>query len=158
MRAKTANRRTASPDYKYGSLEVAKLINRVMINGKKNIAQKHVYAAMEIAGKKLNLSPLDALMGALGNIKPKTEVRSRRVGGAAYQVPMPVSPRRQFSLSIRWLVENANKRSNSEFHTFGQKLAAEIIDATNNEGGAIKKRDDVHKMAEANKAFSHFRW
>jgi small subunit ribosomal protein S7 len=158
MRAKTAGSRNVAGDTRYNSLEVSKLINRSMIDGKKSVAERQVYAALDIVGKKLNGKPLDILMAALNNIKPKTEVRSRRVGGAAYQVPMPVSPRRQFSLSIRWLVEYANTRSNSEYHSYGEKLAAEIMDAYNNAGPAIKKRDDVHRMADANKAFAHFRW
>ena len=158
MRAKSASKRTVTGDSKYNSLEVAKLINRVMVNGKKSIAVKHVYNAMDLIAKKLNGNGLDILMTALNNIKPKTEVRSRRVGGAAYQVPVPVTPRRQFSLSIRWLVEYANGKSSGEYHTFGEKLAAEIMDAYNNTGASIKKRDDVHHQAEANKAFSHFRW
>lgn len=158
MRAKSVGARTVNPDTRYHSLEVAKLINRAMIAGKKTVAEREVYAALDLIGKQTGAKPLDVLMTALNNIKPKTEVRSRRVGGAAYQVPMPVSPRRQFSLSIRWLVEYAGSRSNSEYHTFGEKLAAEIMDAYNNTGAAIKKRDDVHRMAEANKAFAHFRW
>ena len=158
MRAKTAGQRTVSGDTRYNSLEVSKLINRSMLSGKKSVAEHQVYAALDIVGKKLGGKPLDILMAALNNIKPKTEVRSRRVGGAAYQVPMPVSPRRQFSLSIRWMVEYANTRSNSEYHSYGEKLAAEIMDAYNNAGPSIKKRDDVHRMADANKAFAHFRW
>lgn len=158
MRAKAANNKRVDGDVRYNSLEVAKLINRVMLDGKKIVAEKQVYKAMDILAEKTGAKPLDVLMTALGNIKPKTEVRSRRIGGAAYQVPMPVSPRRQFSLSIRWLVEFSNKRSNSEYHTYGEKLAAEIMDAYNNQGATIKKRDDVHRMADANKAFAHFRW
>lgn len=158
MRAKSAGIKRVDGDIKYDSLEVAKLINRAMMDGKKVVAEKQIYKAMDILGEKTGLKPLDVLMTALNNIKPKTEVRSRRIGGAAYQVPMPVSPRRQFSLSIRWLIEFSNKRSNSEYHTFGEKLAAEIMDAYNGQGATIKKRDDVHRMADANKAFSHFRW
>jgi len=158
MRSKQANNKKVAPDVKYNSLEVSKLINRVMIGGKKSIAAKAVYGAMDLIAEKTGQPAIDVLMTALGNIKPKTEVRSRRVGGAAYQVPMPVSPRRQFSLSIRWLVEYAGKRSNSEYHSFSEKLAAEILDAFGETGSAIKKRDDIHRMAEANKAFSHFRW
>jgi small subunit ribosomal protein S7 len=158
MRSKTTNIKRVEGDVKYNSLEVAKLINRVMFDGKKSVAEKQVYAAMDLIEKKTGAKALDVLMTALGNIKPKTEVRSRRIGGAAYQVPMPVSPRRQFSMSIRWLVEFSNKKSNSEFHTYAEKLAAEIMDAYNNAGASIKKRDDVHRMADANKAFSHFRW
>ncbi len=158
MRSKAAKTHSVNADAKYGSLEVAKLINRSMIGGKKIVAQRQIYAALDIIAEKTKQKPLDVLLLALNTIKPKTEVRSRRIGGAAYQVPMPVSPRRQFSLSIRWLVEYANKRSNSEYHTYAEKIAAEVIDATNNLGASIKKRDDVHKMAEANKAFAHFRW
>lgn len=158
MRAKIANTKKVTGDVRYNSLEVAKLINRVMKDGKKAVAEKQVYECLNLIEQKSGGKPLDVLLAALGNIKPKTEVRSRRIGGAAYQVPMPVSPRRQFALSIRWLVEFAAKRSSSEYHTFAEKLAAEVMDAYNNTGAAIKKRDDVHRMAEANKAFAHFRW
>ncbi|MFH2019154.1 MAG: 30S ribosomal protein S7 [bacterium] len=158
MRAKKPSNPVPALDPHYHSLEVSKLINRVMQEGKKTVAQRHVYYALKLIGEQTKQEPLDVFLSALNNIKPKTEVRSRRVGGAAYQVPMPVSPARQFSLSIRWLVEYAKARGNSEYHTFGDKLAAEILDAFNNTGAAIKKRDDVHRMAEANKAFSHFRW
>lgn len=158
MRSKIANIKRVEGDVKYNSLEVSKLINRVMEDGKKVVAEKQVYKALDLIAEKTGEKPLDVLMTALNNIKPKTEVRSRRIGGAAYQVPMPVSPRRQFSLSIRWLVEFSNKRSNSEYHTFAEKLSAEIMDAYNNQGATIKKRDDVHRMADANKAFAHFRW
>lgn len=158
MRAKRAPARVTVPDPRYHSVEVTKLVNRVMQNGKKSVAVKHVYAALDKVAEETKAKPLDVLLQALENIKPKTEVRSRRVGGAAYQVPMPVSPRRQFALAIRWLVEYAGSRSNSEYKTFADKLAAEILAAYHEEGPAIKKRDDVHRMAEANKAFSHFRW
>ena len=158
MRAKKAPRREIQPDHKYNSIEVAKLINRSMRNGKKTVAEKQVYRALEIIKEQTKENELEILLTALNNIKPKMEVRSRRVGGAAYQVPMPVPPRRQFSLSIRWLVTFANKRSNSAYHTYAEKLAAEIMDAYKGEGGAVKKREDTHKMAEANKAFAHFRW
>ncbi len=158
MRSKRAPRRHIQPDPQYHSIEVAKLINRSMRQGKKTVAQKHVYRALELVKQQTKQDPLQVLLTALNNIKPKMEVRSRRVGGAAYQVPMPVSPRRQFSLSIRWLVTFANQRPNSTYHTYAEKLAAEIIDASKGEGGAVKKREDTHKMAEANKAFAHFRW
>ena len=158
MRAKAASVKRVEGDVKYNSLEITKLINRAMKDGKKAVVAKQVYKAMDIIAEETKLQPLDVFMTALNNIKPKTEVRSRRIGGAAYQVPMPVSPRRQFSISIRWLIEFSNKRSNSEYHTFGEKLAAEIMDAYNNQGAAIKKRDDVHRQADANKAFAHFRW
>lgn len=158
MRAKAASIKRVLPDARYNSLEVAKLINRSMLDGKKSVAEANVYHALDLIAKTTGGKPLEVLTVALGNIKPKTEVRSRRVGGAAYQVPMPVTPRRQFSLSIRWLVEYAAARPNTEYHTFAEKLAAEVVDAFNNTGNAIKKRDDVHKMADANKAFAHFRW
>ena len=158
MREKIKGTKRISGDVRYGSVEVAKLINRVMKDGKRSVAEKLVYDCLSLVEKNSGGKPLDVLLTSLGNIKPKTEVRSRRIGGAAYQVPMPVSPRRQFALSIRWLVEFAAKRSSSEYHTFAEKLAAEVMDAYNNVGAAIKKRDDVHRMAEANKAFAHFRW
>lgn len=158
MRSKQARRRVTRPDSKYNSIEVAKLINRTMIGGKKTVAQKQVYDALEIIKTTTKQDPVEVLKSALEMIKPRMEVRSRRVGGAAYQVPMPVSPRRQFSLSIRWLVEVAGKKSNSQYHTFAEKLAAEILEASSGEGATIKKKEDTHKMAEANKAFAHFRW
>jgi len=158
VRGKKAKLRTIGADPKFDSLLVAKIINQVMISGKKTVAQKHVYQALEEAGKKTNKEPLAALEEAIGNIKPQMEVRPRRIGGAAYQIPVPVSSRRQTSLAIRWLVDAARTRPNKEYHTFAEKLTAEIVDAVANEGVAIKKREDTHKMAEANKAFSHFRW
>jgi small subunit ribosomal protein S7 len=158
MRVKKNHVRSVEPDQKYNSEKIQKLINRSMIAGKKSIAQAQIYRAMELIGKKLNGNPVDLFEQALNNIAPKIEVRSRRVGGAAYQVPMPVPPRRAASLAIRWLVNEANKRSNGEFHSYGEKLAAEIMDAVNNQGGAVQKKITAHKMAEANKAFAHFRW
>jgi len=158
MRAKSATVRKVLGDAKYNSIEVSKLINRVMLDGKKSVAEKQVYKAIELIATKTKQDGLEALKTALAVIAPKMEVRSRRIGGAAYQVPMPVSPRRQFSLAIRWLVTCAESRTNKDYHSFGEKLAAEVVDALNNTGGAIKKRDDIHRMADANKAFSHFRW
>ena len=158
MRGKKAKLRTIEADPKFDSLLVAKVINQVMMSGKKTVAQKHVYQALEEAGKKTKKEPLAALEEAIGNIKPQMEVRSRRIGGAAYQIPVPVSSRRQTSLAIRWLIDAARTRPNKEYHTFAEKLAAEIIDAVKNQGLAIKKKEDTHRMAEANKAFSHFRW
>jgi small subunit ribosomal protein S7 len=158
MRGKKTKLRKIEADPKLDSLLVAKVINQVMISGKKTIAQKHVYQALEKAGKKTKKEPLAVLEEAVDNIKPQMEVRPRRIGGAAYQIPMPVSSRRQRSLAIRWLVEAARTRPNKEYHTFAEKLAAEIIDAVKNQGLAIKKKEDTHRMAEANKAFSHFRW
>jgi len=158
MRSKRATIREVQPDLKYRSVKVARLINYVMLDGKKSIAQKQVYNALELLAEKTGQPALDVLDEALRNITPQMEVRSRRVGGAAYQVPMPVKGRRGTSLSMRWVVEEANKRSSKEFHSFGEKLAAELIDALGNQGGSIQRKDTSHRMAEANKAFAHFRW
>ena len=158
MRAKRPKTREVEPDLKYQSVKVTKLINRVMIDGKKSVAQRQVYIAMELVAEKIGKKPLDILEEVLRVITPQMEVRSRRVGGAAYQVPMPIRGRRSLSLSIRWLVQEANKRSNKQYHSFGEKLAAEMLDALNNAGGAVAKRDAAHRMAESNKAFAHFRW
>ncbi len=158
MRTKKNYHRDITPDPVYQSPEVTKLVNRVMVDGKKSVAQKQVYNAFEIVAAKTKQEPLMVFETALENITPKIEVRSRRVGGAAYQVPTPVKGKRAFALAIRWLVLEANKRPNSEFHTFADKLAAEIMDAMNNQGGSIQKKLTMHKMAEANKAFAHFRW
>lgn len=158
MRAKRPKIREVEPDLKYQSVKVTKVINRVMIDGKKSVAQRQVYIAMELVAEKIGKKPLEILEEVLRVITPQMEVRSRRVGGAAYQVPMPIRGRRSLSLSIRWLVQEANKRSNKQYHSFGEKLAAEMMDALNNAGGAVAKRDAAHRMAESNKAFAHFRW
>jgi small subunit ribosomal protein S7 len=158
MRTKQAKLRDTAPDAKYGSPVVTRLINRSMRDGKKSVAQRHVYQALQSAAEAANKKPLEILETALRNITPQMEVRTRRVGGASYQVPMPVRTHRGTSLAIRWLVLEANKRSNKEYHTYAEKLAAEILDAVQNAGGAIEKKLTSHKMAEANKAFSHFRW
>jgi len=158
MRTKQAKLRTVAPDAKYNSTLVEKLINRSMVNGKKTVARSHVYRALQIVADETGKKPVEALEEALSNITPQMEVRSRRVGGASYQVPMPVRSRRGSSLSLRWLIIEANKRPNGQYHTFADKLAAEILDALNNAGGAIEKKLSAHRMAEANKAFSHFRW
>ncbi len=158
MRTRRAKIRKIYPDPIYNSVKVQKLINRVMVSGKKSIARKHVYAAFDIIKKETKRNPLEVFEEAIDNITPKMEVRSRRVGGAAYQVPMPVKGRRGFALAIRWLVGESNKRPNKNYHTYAEKLAAEILDAINNEGGAVQKRNTSHKMAESNKAFAHFRW
>lgn len=158
MRTKQAKRRQVNPDPVYNSIVVTKLINRIMQRGKKTIAEKHVYNAFDQIKTKTKKNPLDIFEVALDNIKPKMEVRSRRVGGAAYQVPMPVRGTRAQSLALRWLVLEANNRPNKEYHTFGEKLAAEILDAANSQGGAIQRKITSHKMADANKAFAHFRW
>ena len=151
-------RRPTEPDPIYKSRVITKLINRTMLDGKKSVAQKQVYKALEILKEKTNDEPLKVFRSAIDNLKPQMEVRARRIGGAAYQVPTPVRNERKESLAIRWLVEFANKRPNKEYHTFADKLAAELLDAMKNEGLAIKKKETTHKMAEANKAFAHFRW
>lgn len=158
MRTKKAKIRKITPDTKYQSIVVARLINRAMKSGKKSIAQKQIYNALDIVSTQTKKKPLDVLDEVIRNITPQMEVRSRRVGGASYQVPMPVRGRRGFSLSVRWLVTKANKRSNKQYHSFADKLAAEMLDALENKGGAIEKKHTSHRMAESNKAFSHFRW
>jgi len=134
------------------------LINGVMRSGKKTAAQKQVYAALEQAADQANQPPLQLLDRVIEIITPQMEVRSRRVGGASYQVPMPIRGHRGFSLAVRWLVLEANKRPSRQYHSFADKLAAEMLDILREQGGAIDKRNTSHRMAEANKAFSHFRW
>lgn len=158
MRTRRFPPKPVKPDLKYGSTQVAKLINRVMASGKKSLAQQQVYQAFKIVKDQTKQDPLAVFMEVLEKVQPKVEVRARRVGGASYQVPMPVKSRRAFSLALRWLVLEANKRPNHEYHTFAEKLAAEMLDAINEQGGAINRRNTSHKMAEANKAFAHFRW
>lgn len=158
-RSKKAKKRNILSDPIYGSRLVNRLINRVMKDGKKQVAAQLVYDALEQIKKDLKTdSPLVILRQALENIKPSMEVRSRRVGGANYQVPVPVKGERKESLAIRWLVLSARAKPNKEYHTFSSKLAAELKDAYNGQGGAIKKKQNVLRMAEANKAFAHFRW
>jgi len=158
MRSKQAKKRTIQPDAKYKSVKMARLIGRVMKDGKKQVAQKQVYGALETVAEKTKKKPVEVLEEVLKQIAPKMEVRSRRVGGAAYQVPVPVRGARATSLSIRWLVTEANKLPSKTYHSFAEKLTAEMLSALNNEGGSIQKRDAVHRMADANKAFAHFRW
>lgn len=158
MRTKRASIRSIQPDLKYDSVEVARLINYAMKDGKKTVAQKHVYEALEKLAKQEGKKPLEVFSEVIESISPQMEVRSRRVGGAAYQVPMPVKPRRSFALALRWLVQEANKRPNKQHTTFGEKLYAEMADALQNQGGAINRKETSHRMAEANKAFAHFRW
>ena len=154
-RRNAAVKREVLPDPLYNSTMVTKIVNQVMVDGKKGIAQSIVYTAMKIAAEKLNDEPMNVLTTAIENIKPKLETKARRVGGANYQVPMEVSAERQQTLAIRWLVMCARKRNERGMEN---KLAAEIVDAFNNAGGAIKKRDEMHRQAEANKAFAHYRW
>jgi small subunit ribosomal protein S7 len=142
----------------YKSQLVTKLINRSMRDGKKTVAQKQIYGAFDIIKKKTKDDPIKLFSQALTNIKPTMEVRPRRIGGAAYQVPIPVRGKRRESLAIRWLIAAARALPNSEYHTYAEKLAVEIMDAAKSEGGAVKKRQDIERMAEANRAFSHFRW
>ena len=148
-------KREILPDPVYNSVLVTKLINGVMLDGKKGVAQKVVYDAFEIIEKKLNRNPQEVFTEALNNIMPALEVKARRVGGATYQVPIEVRPERRQTLGLRWLVGYARKRGEK---TMKERLAAEIMDACNNLGASVKKREDTHKMAESNKAFAHYRW
>ncbi len=150
--------REISPDPVYKDVLVHKLINKVMKDGKKSKAEKIVYTAMKNLSEKTGDDPLTALHKAIENIKPILEVRPRRVGGSTYQVPMEVPPRRQISLALRWLVEAARNRSGKGNYTMVEKLTNELLDAYNNRGAAVKKKEDTHRMAEANKAFAHYRW
>lgn len=150
--------RVIQPDPFYGSRLVTKLINRSMLDGKKSVARHEVYEAFDMIKEKMGSDPLKVFDQALDNIRPTMEVRARRIGGAAYQVPQAVRGIRRDSLAIRWLVLAANSRSNSEFHTYSAKLSTEIMEAAKGEGSAVKKRTDMERVAEANKAFSHFRW
>ena len=154
-RRNAAVKREVLPDPLYNSVLVTKIVNQVMLDGKKGIAQSIVYTAMKKASEKLNDEALNVLTTAIENIKPKLETKARRVGGANYQVPMEVSADRQQTLAIRWLVLCARKRNERGMEN---RLASEIVDAFNQAGGAIKKRDDMHRQAEANKAFAHYRW
>lgn len=158
MRSKKAPIREIQPDSKYNSAKVAKLINYVMIDGKKNVSTTLVYRALDKLAKETNKKPVEAFEDVIAMITPEMEVRSRRVGGAAYQVPMPVKSQRGFSLALRWLVQEANKRPNKQYHSFEEKLTAEMLDALNNEGGSVARKETAHRAAEANKAFAHFRW
>ena len=158
MRSKRAPKRLQVPDPIFGSRMVSKLINKIMIDGKKSIAQNLVYKAFEAVKEKSGQDPVSVFEKALQNVSPKMEVRPRRVGGASYQVPSEVRGERKESLALRWILASAAAKPNKEFKTFDQKLAVEILDASNNTGGAVKKKDDVQKTAAANRAFAHFRW
>ena len=148
-------KREVLPDPIYNSVLVTKLVNSIMLDGKKGVAQKVVYGAFDIIKEKTEKDPLDVFTTALENIMPSLEVKARRVGGATYQVPMEVRPERRQTLGLRWMT--AYSRTRSE-RTMRERLAAEIMDAVNGNGGAAKKREDTHKMAEANRAFAHYRW
>ncbi len=154
-RKKRDFKREVLPDPKHNDIVVTKVCNFIMEDGKKSVAEKALYRALDIIGEKLNQDPLDVFHKALNNIKPAVEVRSRRVGGATYQVPTEVGNNRAQSLAIRWLSSAANSRGEKRI---SDRIAYELMDAFANKGNAIKKREDTHKMADANKAFAHFRW
>ena len=154
-RRRAAQHREINPDAKFGDLVVAKFMNCLMFSGKKSTAEGIVYGAFERIQKRSGQDPLKVFHDALGNVKPALEVRSRRVGGATYQVPVEVRPSRAQALAIRWIIDTSRGRSEN---TMMERLSGELMDAANNRGTAVKKREDTHKMAEANKAFSHYRW
>lgn len=154
-RRRVVAKREVLPDPKYGSQTLAKFMNHVMISGKKSIAEKIVYGALETVSERLNKDPVEVFEEAIANVAPVVEVKSRRVGGATYQVPVEVRPSRRTALAMRWLVEYSRNRGEK---SMPKRLAGELIDASQGKGGAVKKREDVHRMAEANKAFSHFRF
>lgn len=158
MRSKKAEKRILPPDPIYGSRLISRFINKLMVSGKKSVAEKLVYRALTEIKEQSKKEPLAVFEQAIANVVPKMEVRPRRVGGASYQVPVEVRGDRKEALAIRWILTGARARSNKEYHTFDKKLAAEFLDAANGTGLAIKKKDDVQKVAAANRAFSHFRW
>ena len=154
-RRHSAEKREIMPDPKFGNVVVTKFMNSIMHAGKKSVAEQIVYGAFEQMQKKVGGDPVKLFTDALDNVKPQLEVRSRRVGGATYQVPVEVRPERAQALAIRWIIQNARGRAEQ---TMTDRLSAELLDAANNRGSSVKKREDTHKMAEANKAFSHYRW
>ena len=154
-RRREADKRQILPDPKYNDLLVARFINNLLKQGKKSIAESIFYGALDVVGEKTNEDPVKVFKKAIENTSPRLEVKSRRVGGATYQVPVEVKESRRAALSIRWMIQNAKSRSGK---SMSEKLTGEIIDAYNNVGGTIKKKEDVHRMAEANKAFAHYRW
>jgi len=155
MRRSAAEVRKVSADPVYGSVLVSQVVNKVLWKGKKELARRIVYDALNLVERRRGDDPLNTLKRAIDNIRPSIEVRSRRVGGSSYQVPVEVRPRRANTLAIRWLVEFARQRREN---TMAERLANEILDAADNTGAAVKRRDDIHKMAESNKAFAHYRW
>ncbi len=154
-RRHAAEKREVLPDAKFGDLVLTKFMNNLMLDGKKSVAERIVYGAFDRVEGKLKRPPVEVFHEALDNIKPSVEVRSRRVGGATYQVPVEVRPERREALAIRWMIIAARNRNEN---TMEERLAGELMDAVNSRGTAVKKREDTHKMAEANKAFSHYRW
>jgi len=155
MRKRRAERRPLTPDPKYNDILVSRFINSIMLRGKKNTARRILYGAISEIERRTNQDGYEVFRKAMFNAQPMIEVRARRVGGATYQVPMEVRPERRTALSVRWLLNAARSRGDKSMM---RKLASELIAAANNEGGAIKKKDDVHRMAESNKAFAHFKW
>ncbi len=154
-RRATAERREVQPDAKYNNRLVTQLINKIMLHGKKSLAESIVYGAFTMVEEKTGEDPLTVFKKAMDNVRPTLEVKPKRVGGATYQVPMEVNPRRATTLAIRWIVDFSRKRKE---HTMIQRLAAEIMDAANNTGASVKRREDLYKMAESNRAFSHYRF
>ncbi|MDX2464924.1 MAG: 30S ribosomal protein S7 [Porticoccus sp.] len=154
-RRRVVAKREILPDPKFGNITLAKFMNHVMVSGKKAVAESIIYGALDLVESRLKEDPIAVFETALDNIAPSVEVKSRRVGGATYQVPIEVRPSRRIALAMRWMVDYARKRGEK---SMAQRLAGEIIDAHQSKGGAVKKREDVHRMAEANKAFSHFRF
>ena len=150
-----AEKREINPDPKFGDLVVSKFMNAIMLDGKKSVAERIVYGAFDTIVDKTSQQPVEVFHAALENVAPHVEVRSRRVGGATYQVPVDVRPERRQALAIRWMIAAARKRNET---TMIDRLSGELMDAANNRGTAVKKREDTHKMAEANRAFSHYRW
>lgn len=154
-RRRVAAKREILPDPKFGNITLAKFMNMVMVSGKKSVAERIIYGALDVVEERLSKDPIEAFTEALENIAPMVEVKSRRVGGATYQVPVEVRPARRQALAMRWLVEYSRNRGEK---SMPQRLAGEIIDASQGKGSAVKKREDVHRMADANKAFSHYRF
>ena len=154
-RRHAAEKREVLPDAKYGDRVLTKFMNNLMLDGKKSVAEKIVYGALDRVENKIKRAPVEVFHEALDNIKPSVEVRSRRVGGATYQVPVEVRPVRRQTLAMRWVIDAARKRSEK---SMAQRLAGELMEAADNRGTAVKKREDTHRMAEANKAFAHYRW
>ena len=154
-RRREVPKREILPDPKFSNVEIAKFVNVLMMRGKKSVAERIIYGALDTIKSKSGKDPIEVFTQAVQNVKPIVEVKSRRVGGANYQVPVEVRPVRRVALAMRWLIESARKRGEN---SMPRKLAAELLDASENRGGAIKKREETHRMAEANKAFAHYRW
>lgn len=155
MRKKRAEKRRITPDPRFNDITVARFINNLILDGKKGIARNILYQALDLVGERTQQEPIEVFRKALANVSPAVEVRSRRVGGSTYQVPMEVRPDRRVALGIRWLIRYASDRREKNMT---ERLAGELLAASNGEGSAVKKREDVHRMADANKAFAHFRW